>query len=148
MASGNSPPCSRVSNRRPVPSRWGSCGRRSGDSSSNSWTSFLVRFQWWEFLGLCLIESIGDAAFWWWRAHYLQEPTPLRARRQLFQIHAADAGLVVEDGVVGVFPSERFPPLDPILRVLLAEEKRHARLPGFLDQANPAGDGQTSACWP
>jgi hypothetical protein len=41
-------------------------------------------------------------------------------------------GLVVEDGIVGVFPSERFPPLDPILRVLLAEEKRHARLPRFL----------------
>jgi len=69
-------------------------------------------------LGLCLIESIRDAAFWWWRAHHLQEPTPFRARRHLFQIHAADAGLVVEDGVVGVFPSERFPPLDPILRVL------------------------------
>src|SRR6202011_3921569 len=90
----------------------------------------------------------GDAAFWWWRAHHLQEPTPFRARRHLFQIHPPDAGLVVEDGVIGVFPSEGFPPFDAILRVLLAEEKRHARLPGFLDQANPAGDGQTSACGP
>jgi hypothetical protein len=62
--------------------------------------------------------------FWWWCSHHLQEPTPFRARRHLFQIHAPDAGLVVEDGVVGVFPSERFPPLDPILRVLLAEEIR------------------------
>jgi hypothetical protein len=37
-----------------------------------------------------------------------------------FTINAPDAGLIVEDGVIGIFPAERFAPLDAFLRVLLA----------------------------
>src|SRR6266550_6445946 len=43
IVSGNSPPCSMVSKRRPVPSICGSCGRFSGVISANLRVSFIKR---------------------------------------------------------------------------------------------------------